>query len=88
MNRFGELFKAGEAVLMLVSVDYKVANLIHLKTGNPWAKPEKVESAEYVTNYELNLLANGSKLKPFQPTKKETFKLLFRGLAPSKAAQL
>ena len=79
LNRFGELFKAGEDVLMLVLVDYKVAALIHLKTGNRWAKPEKIGSLEYVTDYELNLLANGSKLKPFQwhPARKDAFKLLF-----------
>ena len=90
MNRFGELFKAGEDVLMLVLVDYKVAALIHLKTGNRWAKPEKVGSSEYVTDYELNLLANGTRLKPFQwhPTRKDAFKLLFGQPASSKAAQL
>ena len=79
MNRFGELFKAGENVLMLVLVDCRVAVLIHLKTGNRWAEPQKIESLEYVTDYELSLLANGSKLKPFQwdPAKKDAFELLF-----------
>ena len=85
MNRFGELFKAGEDILMLVLVDYKVAALLHLKTGNRWAKPEEIGSLEYVTDCELNLLANGSKLRPLQwdPTKKSAFELLFGATSPS-----